>query len=85
MVKTVSTGLMLHSTAGQYPFAGNAVLAPYHPTSVEMYLPVAPGIEVSVEPGDVLGWDDDSEATVYNTKGRLSASPRKGTWIDCYL
>jgi len=75
---------MVHAIAAQFPFTGGGCLVPYHPSRVERYFPIAPGIEVSVEPADAPGWGADPEPSVYNRKGRMSTSPKKGTWIDTY-
>ncbi len=74
---------MVQAIAAPFPFIGSGTLAPYYPSAVERYLPVAPGIEVSVEPaGDLMA--GDPESSVYNRRGRMISSHRKGSCIDTY-
>jgi hypothetical protein len=68
---------MVHAIAAQFPFTGGGTLALYHPSPVERFFPVAPGIEVSVEPGGVFMGTSDPESFVYNRRGRM-ISPQKG-------
>ncbi len=75
---------MVHALAPQFPFTGGGTLAAYRPSGVERYFAVAPGIEVSVEPGEDLGFGGEAEGSVYDRQGRLSSPQRKGIWIDSY-
>ncbi|MGZ6202779.1 MAG: hypothetical protein ACXWM6_14815 [Thermodesulfobacteriota bacterium] len=75
---------MVHAIAAQFPFTGGGTLAPYRPSSVERYFPIAPGIEVSVEPGEDLNWRSDPECFLYDRQGRMSFCPKKGTSVDTY-
>ena len=76
---------MVHAIAAQFPFTGGGTLAPYHPSAVERYFPVAPGIEVSVEPGGDFMGTSDPESFVYNRRGRMISPQKKGICVDTYL
>jgi hypothetical protein len=75
---------MVHSIAARFPFTGGGTLAPYHPSAVERYRPIAPGIEISVEPGDMI-YENNAEPSLYNRRGRMVSAHRKGTCLDAYL
>ena len=58
----------------------------YHPSPVEKYFPVAPGIEVSVEPYTDSRKEDGRLGTaLYDGRGKLRSSSRKGDIVDTYL
>jgi hypothetical protein len=77
---------MVHALAAHYPFTNGERLVLYHPSPVENYFAVAPGIEVSVEPYDhtsARGGSHDSP--VYDRHARMIRVQKKGHFIDSTL
>ena len=77
---------MVNVIAEIFPFAGGEEMVYYHPSPVEKYFPVAPGIEVSAEPYiDSRKEDRRLDTILYNGRGILNRSSRKGDLVDTYL
>ncbi len=77
---------MVHAISASFPFPGGEGLVFYHPSPVEKYVPVAPGIEVSIEPcADIHSADLRADYPLYDRRGRLVAAKRKGDLVDSYL
>ncbi len=77
---------MVHAVSASFPFPGGEGLVFYHPSPVEKYVPVAPGIEVSIEPcADVQSGDLRANYPVYDRWGKLVTAKRKGDLVDSYL
>ena len=77
---------MVHALAAHFPFTNGEGLALSHPSPVENYFAVAPGIEVSVEPYDHMPTRQDShDSSVYNRLGRMVQVKKKGHFIDSTL
>ena len=77
---------MVHAISASFPFPGGEGLVFYHPSPVEKYVPVAPGIEVSVEPyADIQSAERKADSPVYDRRGRLVTAKRKGDLVDSYL
>lgn len=77
---------MVHALAAHYPFANAEGFALYHPSPVEDYFAVAPGIEVSVEPYDHASTrEENHDLSIYNRLGRMIPVERKGHFIDSTL
>jgi hypothetical protein len=68
-------------------FTGGESLFPYRPFPEERYFPFAPGIEVSVQAYDGGSWHEEREPelSVYNRKGQISFSQKKGVLLDTSL
>jgi hypothetical protein len=76
---------MVNVIAEIFPFAGGEEMVYYHPSPVEKYFPVAPGIEVSAEPYiDSRKEDKPLDTILYNGRGILNRSSRKGDLVDTY-
>ena len=73
---------MVNAVSASFPFNGAQILVLYQPSPMERYFPVAPGIEVSVEPHEEPRWEGGQEASVYNRQGKLNSSKKKGVLID---
>ena len=78
---------MVHAISAQFPFMSGESLVLYQPSPMERYLPVAPGIEVSVEPQDEVRWDQErgQESSVYNRQGQMNRPKKKGALVDTLL
>jgi hypothetical protein len=77
---------MVNAIAEHFQLTGGEEMVYYHPSPVEKYFPVAPGIEVSVEPyADSRKGDGRLEIAIYNGRGKLSSASRKGDIIDTRL
>jgi hypothetical protein len=77
---------MVHAVSASFPFPGGENLVFYHPSPVEKYVPVAPGIEVSIEPyADIQRGERRGDSPVYDRRGRLVTAKRKGDLVDSYL
>jgi len=77
---------VVNALAAHFPLAAGGDLIYYHASPVERYVPVAPGIEVSVEPsGDFGGGDAHPDPGLYNRRGRIQPASRKGGILDAYL
>jgi hypothetical protein len=77
---------MVHAISANFPFAGTEGIVLYHPLAVEKYVPVAPGIEVSIGPyTDIRSGERGSDSPVYNRRGKLIRAKRKGDLVDTYL
>ena len=77
---------MVNAIAVHFPFAGGEEMVYYHPSPVEKYFPVAPGIEVSVQSYSGFRNEDGSfETGVYDRRGKFSVASRKGDLVDTYL
>ena len=78
---------MAHAISAHFPFNGGETLVLYQPSPMERYFPVAPGIEVSVEPHEESRWERerDQEGSVYNRQGRLNHPPKKGVLVDVFM
>ena len=77
---------MVNAIAAHFPFAGREEMVYYHPSPMEKYFPVAPGIEVSVEAyADSRKVDGLLDTALYNGRGKLRSSSRKGDLVDTYL
>ena len=77
---------MVHALAAHYPFTNGENLALYHPSPVENYFAVVPGIEVSVEPYENPSTGENSrDASLYNQAGKRIRLIEKGHFIDSIL
>ncbi len=77
---------MVYALSPPFPFRSQGGLPLYHATLVEKYLPVAPGIEVSVQRIELLqGGECTQEFLFYDRRGHLSSPERKGAMIDTRL
>ncbi len=77
---------MVHAISADFPFPGGYGLALYHPLTVEKYVSVAPGIEVSAEPyADIRSGEQKPDSLQYNRRGKLITAKRKGDLVDTYL
>ena len=77
---------MVHALAVHYPFTNGEGLVLYHPSPVENYFAVAPGIEVSVAPYENPSTREDShDSSFYNQKGKIFRVRKKGHFIDSIL
>ncbi len=77
---------MVNAIAAHFPLAGGEEMIFYHPSPMEKYFPVAPGIEVSVESyGDSRKGDGNSGTSLYDGRGRLRSEFPKGNIVDTYL
>jgi hypothetical protein len=78
---------MVHAMSAQFPFMSGESLVLYQPSPRERYLPVAPGIEVSVEPQDEVRWEQErgQESSVYNRQGQMNHLKKKGALVDTLL
>jgi hypothetical protein len=77
---------MVHAISANFPFAGREGMVLYHPLPAEKYVPVAPGIEVSIDPyTDIRSGERGSDSPVYNRRGKLIRAKRKGDLVDTYL
>jgi hypothetical protein len=77
---------MVNAIAEHFPFAGGEEMVYYHPSPVEKYFPVAPGIEVSAEAYvDSRKEDIRLDSILYNGRGTLNRSFRKGDLVDTYM
>ncbi len=78
---------MVHAISAQFPFTSGESLVLYHPSPRERYFPVAPGIEVSVEPPDDVRWEQGrgQESSVYNRQGQMNHPKKKGALVDTLL
>jgi len=75
---------MVHAISANFPFTGGETLVLYQPSPMERYFPVAPGIEVSVEPQKNPGWgrERDKKCSFYNRQGQLNHPQEKGALVD---
>jgi len=77
---------MVHALAAHYPFTNGEGLLLYHPSPLENFFAVAPGIEVSVEPYENPSAIESSlDLSLYNHKGKMIRPPEKGHFIDSIL
>jgi hypothetical protein len=77
---------MVHAISANFPFTSGIDLVLYHPLPLEKYFPVAPGIEVSIEPyADTRSGERKPDSSVYNRQGKLTTAKRKGDLVDTYL
>jgi hypothetical protein len=77
---------MVNALAAHFPFAGAEEMVYYYPSPVERYFPVAPGIEVSMEPyTDSRDEDRGSGNALYDGRGKLASAFRKGSIVDTCL
>ena len=79
---------MVQAIVAHFPvFTGGESLALYRPSPEERYFPLAPGIEVSVQAYEVGAWREkrEPELSVYNRKGQISFSKKKGVLLDINL
>jgi hypothetical protein len=77
---------MVHSLAAQYPFTNGEGLVLYHPSSMESFFPVAPGIEVSIEPcGSTPAKEGSHDFSIYNHRGKIIPVKEKGRFVDSVL
>ena len=79
---------MVQAIAAQFPiFAGGESCVLYQPSKRERYLPVAPGIEVSVSGPPELNSEVErgTEASVYSRTGHLDSCMKKGLLVDTHL
>ena len=79
---------MVQAIVAQFPiFTGGESLALYKPSPEERYFPLAPGIEVSVQAYAGGSWQEEREPelSVYNRKGQISFSKKKGVLVDTTL
>ena len=78
---------MVHAISAQFPFMSGESLVLYQPSPMERYLPVAPGIEVSVEPQEEVRWAQErgQESSVYNRQGQMNHPKKKGALVDTLL
>jgi len=77
---------MVNAIAAHFPFAGGEEMVYYHPSPVEKYFRVAPGIEVSVKPyTDSRKEDGGSGTALYDGRGKLTSSSQKGAIVDTCL
>ena len=77
---------MVHAISANFPFPGREGMVLYHPLPVEKYVPVAPGIEVSIDPyTDIRSGERGSDSPGYNGRGKLVSAKRKGDLVDTYL
>jgi hypothetical protein len=77
---------MVHAISASFPFTSGIDLVLYHPLPLEKYFPVAPGIEVSIEPyADTRSGERKPNSPVYNRGGKLITAKRKGDLVDTYL
>lgn len=78
---------MVHAISAQFPFMSGESLVLYQPSPMERYFPVAPGIEVSVEPQDELRWEQErsQEYSTYNRRGHMNHTRKKGALVDTLL
>jgi hypothetical protein len=77
---------MVHALAAHYPFTNGEGFLLYHPSPVENFFEVAPGIEVSVEPyGNPSAREMSHDSSLYNRKGKMIRPIEKGHFIDSIL
>ncbi|HSR10307.1 MAG TPA: hypothetical protein VLS90_02605 [Thermodesulfobacteriota bacterium] len=76
---------MVHALAAQFPFTHRESLVPYHPAPLERYLPIAPGIEVSVAPVEDVGPGSSRSCGLYDRRGRVIHSSEKGLLINTLI
>jgi hypothetical protein len=77
---------MVNAITAHFPFAGGEEMVYYHPSPVEKYFPVAPGIEVSVEPyADSRKQEGGLGTALYDGRGKLSSASQKGRIVDTCL
>ena len=78
---------MVHAISAQFPFMSGESLVLYQPSPMERYFPVAPGIEVSVEPQDEVRWEQERgrESSTYNRQGQMNHTKKKGALVDTLL
>jgi hypothetical protein len=77
---------MVHALAAHFPFTNGEGLVFYHPSPVENYFAVAPGIEVSVEPYNPTSTKEEShDSSIYNQRGKMIRVKEKGRFIDSVL
>ncbi len=77
---------MVNAIAAYFPFGGEEEMAYYHPSPVEKYFPVSPGIEVSVEAYTDSREEDGGLGTaLYDGRGKLTSSSQKGAIVDTCL
>jgi hypothetical protein len=77
---------MVHALAAHYPFTNGEEFLLYHPSPVENFLAVAPGIEVSVEPYEnPSARENNHPSSLYNQKGKMIRPTEKGHFIDSIL
>ena len=76
---------MVHAVSANFPFTGTEGMILYHPLRVERYVPVAPGIEVSiVSYDDIRSGEHGPDSPVYNRRGALIRAKTKGDIVDTY-
>jgi hypothetical protein len=77
---------MVHALAAHYPFTNGEGLVLYHPSPVEDYFAVAPGIEVSVEAYENPSTRESThDSSIYDQKGKMIRPTEKGHFIDSIL
>jgi len=77
---------MVHAISANFPFPRGESLVFYHPLPVERYVPVAPGIEVSIDSyNDIRSGGGSSDSPVYDRRGNLVTAKRKGDLVDTCL
>ncbi len=79
---------MVQAVVAHFPiFTGGESLAFYRPSPEERYLPLAPGIEISVQAYEIGSSREEREPelSVYDRKGQLSFSNKKGVFVDINL
>jgi hypothetical protein len=77
---------MDNAVAAYFPFLGGDEMVYYYPSRMERYLPVSPGIEVSVEAYAESRKEDGGLGTVlYDGRGKLTPASRKGNIVDTRL
>ena len=79
--------IMINAISANFPFTGGGTLVLYQPSPMERYFPVAPGIEVSVEPQEDPRWENerDQKCSVYNRLGQLKHPQEKGALVDVLM
>ncbi len=78
---------MVHAISAQFPLSAGEGLVLYQRSPTESYFPIAPGIEVSVEPREELKWEREGgqEGSVYNRRGQLNHPQKKGVLLNALL
>ncbi len=78
---------MVHAISAQFPLMGGETLVLYQRSPMERYLPVARGLEVSVEPQDEVRWECErgQESSIYNRQGQMSSPAKKGVLVNILL
>ncbi len=76
---------MIQAISARFPFTQRESLVFYHPSPLERYIPVAPGIEVSAGTHSEAHQETKKGSPLYTPQGKLNHTSSKGTLVDLLL